>query len=75
MDGAEEQDCGACSDKLTMLRQEVKLKDKFSLIGIREIRQTQLDMLLYNFIVTLRQHVSTLSRGHHQAVEEVFIKT
>jgi hypothetical protein len=31
-------------------------------------------MLLYSFIVTLRQHVSTLSSGHHQAVEEVFIK-
>jgi hypothetical protein len=42
-------------------------------VGIREIGQTQLDMLLYSFIVTLRQHVSTLSRGHHQA-KEVFIK-
>jgi hypothetical protein len=25
--------------------------------------------------VLLRQHVSTLSRGHHQAVDEVFIKS
>jgi hypothetical protein len=40
-------------------------------VGIREICQTQLDMLQYSFIVTLRQNVSTLSRGHHQAKEEV----
>jgi hypothetical protein len=45
-----------------------------SLIGIREIRQTQIDTLLYSFIVTLGQHVLALSRGHPQAVEEVFIK-
>jgi hypothetical protein len=31
--------------------------------------------VIVEFIVTLRQHVSTLSRGHHQAVEEVFIKS
>jgi hypothetical protein len=34
-------------------------------------------MLLYvniQFNCTLRQHVSTLSRGHPQAVEKVFIK-
>jgi hypothetical protein len=43
-------------------------------VGTKEIRQTQLDMLLYSFNVTLRQHVSTLSRGHHEAKEEVFIK-
>jgi hypothetical protein len=43
----------------------------YVLIRIREIRQTQLDMLLYSFIATLRQHVSTLSRGHHQAVYAV----
>jgi hypothetical protein len=44
------------------------------LLGVREIRQTQLHMLLYSFIVMLRQHVSTFSRGHHQANEEVFIE-
>jgi hypothetical protein len=40
----------------------------YVVIGIREMRLTQLDMLLYSFNLTLRQHVSTLSRGHHQAV-------
>jgi hypothetical protein len=37
----------------------------YKLIGIKEIRQTQLDVcyyvLVYSFILTERQHVSTLS--------------
>jgi hypothetical protein len=45
----------------------------YVLIGIREIRPTQLDICYY--IVLLRQPVSTLSRGHHQAVDEAFIKS
>jgi hypothetical protein len=41
---------------------------QYVLIGIREICQTQLEMLLYSFIVALWQHVLTLSSGHHQAI-------
>jgi hypothetical protein len=48
----------------------------YVLIGIREICQTQLNicyyMLLYSFIEAT---CFTVSKGHHQAVDEVFIKS
>jgi hypothetical protein len=45
----------------------------YVLIVYRETCQTQHSMLIYNLIRCQGQHVSTISRGHHQAVEEVFI--
>jgi hypothetical protein len=48
----------------------------YVLTGTREIHETQLIIITICYhIVLLRQHVSTLSRGHHQAVDEVFIKS
>jgi hypothetical protein len=46
----------------------------YALIRIREIHRTQLSVYYILLYSLLRQHFSTLSRGHHQAIE-VIIKS